>query len=53
MCLSRPPTDPERTRLRALLAEAAAESADPKSRRAALEDLVWSVATGKEFLFNH
>jgi hypothetical protein len=47
--LSRDPTAAERTKLRELLAEAAAAKAD---RRETLEDLAWGVLTGREFLFN-
>jgi len=49
--LSRRPTDAEVTRFRTLLAEAAADKS--MTRRDALEDLFWSVLSGKEFLFNH
>ena len=49
--LSRRPTDAELTRFRTLLAEAAADKG--MTRRDALEDLFWSVLSGKEFLFNH
>jgi hypothetical protein len=47
LALCRPPTDAERARLKETLAEAGAD------RRAALEDLLWGVCVGKEFLFNH
>jgi hypothetical protein len=46
--LARFPTDDERARLAALLDEA-----PPEERRAAIEDLFWSIASSKEFLFNH
>jgi hypothetical protein len=47
--LTRRPTDEERSRLVAELAEAKG----PESRREAVEDLYWAVLTGNEFLFNH
>ncbi len=51
LALCRPPTAEENARLTALMAEAAR---DPQAtRQAALEDLFWSVLTGREFLFNH
>jgi Protein of unknown function (DUF1553)/Protein of unknown function (DUF1549)/Bacterial Ig-like domain (group 2) len=46
--LSRFPTDAEKSRLVAVLAEAG-----PADKRAALEDLYWSILSSKEFLFNH
>jgi hypothetical protein len=46
--LSRFPTDEERAKLVAALAEAPQED-----RRAAIEDLYWSILSSKEFLFNH
>ncbi|MGD9723120.1 MAG: DUF1549 domain-containing protein [Pirellulales bacterium] len=46
--LSRFPTDDERARLVAALDEAPAAE-----RRAALEDLYWSILSSKEFLFHH
>ena len=50
LALSRQPTDAEHKRFSALMAEAAR---DPQTtRREILEDLFWSVLTGKEFLFN-
>jgi hypothetical protein len=49
--LSREPTEAERTRLQALMAEAAREPG--ATHREVLEDLFWSVLTGREFLFNH
>ena len=52
--LSRPPTDAERTRLRAALASAAGRDGwDAASRRQAVEDLYWATLTSREFLFNH
>ncbi|MFO0807730.1 MAG: DUF1553 domain-containing protein [Gemmataceae bacterium] len=44
--LSREPTPAESAKLLAVLTEA------PGDRRPALEDLVWGVLTGREFLFN-
>jgi hypothetical protein len=50
LALCREPTDTERKKFQALLADA---SADPKAtRREALEDLFWSVLASKEFMFN-
>jgi hypothetical protein len=50
LALCREPTAAERQRFTALMAEAAR---DPQTtRREALEDLFWSVLTGREFLFN-
>lgn len=50
LALSRPPTDKELAKFRAIMSEAAN---DPKSsRREALEDLFWAVLTGREFFFN-
>ena len=46
--LSRPPTEKEKSQ--ALQELQAAPEAD---RRAALEDIFWSVMSGKEFVFNH
>jgi hypothetical protein len=46
--LSRLPTDAEKSQLLAVLAEAG-----PADKRAALEDLFWSILSSKEFLFNH
>lgn len=46
--LSRYPTETEKLRLTALLAEAAGDE-----KRPAIEDLFWSVFTSKEFLFQH
>jgi hypothetical protein len=51
LALCRPPMPQEEKRLAKLMAESAA---DPQaSRREVLEDLYWSVLTGREFLFNH
>jgi hypothetical protein len=49
LALSRQPTPAEQTRVINLMKEAAAEQTP---RREVLEDLVWSVLSGKEFLFN-
>ncbi len=46
--LSRPPSDAERAALLAALGSARGDE-----RRAALEDLYWSILSSKEFLFNH
>lgn len=48
LALSRPPTEAERT---AAATELAAAPAD--ERRAAVEDLFWSLLTSREFLFQH
>ena len=55
---SRDPTESERQKLRAILAESpddvlAPDSVRRATRRAALEDLYWAILTDKEFLFNH
>ena len=50
LALSRPPTEAEAKKFKALLAEAAQDKGT--SRRAALEDLFWAVLTSKEFVFN-
>ena len=47
-CLSRLPTESEKTAITAILAATAAED-----RRAAVEDLYWSLLTSREFLFRH
>ena len=46
--LSRFPTDNEKQKLAAELA-----AAKPEERRGVIEDLYWSVLSGREFLFNH
>ncbi|NUM55290.1 MAG: DUF1553 domain-containing protein [Candidatus Hydrogenedentes bacterium] len=52
--LARPPRPEERENALAILASAAQGAADSNAeRRLALEDLVWAVLSGKEFLFNH
>jgi hypothetical protein len=48
LTLARQPTEREREKAVALLAEAA-----PGDRRTTLEDLFWSLMSSKEFLFNH
>jgi len=50
LALSRQPTAAEKKKFLAILAEASAEGA--QSRREAVEDFVWAVLTGREFLFN-
>jgi hypothetical protein len=50
LALSREPTRQEMARLQALMADAARDS--QTGRREVLEDLFWSVLTGREFLFN-
>jgi hypothetical protein len=47
--LSRKPTPVEAKKFLDILAEA---DKDPRARREALEDFVWAVLTGREFLFN-
>jgi hypothetical protein len=49
--LARRPTEEERKTFLGILGEAA--KAGPQSRREAIEDFVWAVLTGREFLFNH
>jgi hypothetical protein len=49
--LSRKPTSEERASFLAILGEAGKEG--PQSRREAIEDFVWAILTGREFLFNH
>lgn len=48
---ARPATADERKKFLAALADAAKEG--PSARREAIEDVIWAVLTGKEFLFNH
>lgn len=48
IALARQPTSAEKTKATELLA-----TASPTDRRAALEDLFWSLMSSKEFLFNH
>ena len=47
-CLSRPPQPTEREAHLKLL-----DAAPVKERRAAAEDLFWSLLTSREFLFQH
>lgn len=47
-CLARHPTGAERSEIEPLLTNAA-----PEERRIVLEDLVWSIVSSREFLFNH
>jgi len=49
--LTRPPTTAERQEFIDILDAAAKDG--PQSRREAVEDFVWAVLTGREFLFNH
>ena len=51
MALTRKPTAEERRKFLDILAETAKDG--PQSRREAIEDFVWAVLTGREFLFNH
>ena len=48
--LGRKPTIAESGKLTGLLKE---YDATPEARRQAVEDLIWAVVTGREFLFNH
>src|SRR5262249_27228237 len=51
LALTREPTAAERKHFLEILAEAAKDG--PQSRREAVEDFLWAVLTGREFLFNH
>ncbi len=51
LALSRKPTDTEKKKFLPILAESAKDGA--QSRREGIEDFVWAVLTGREFLFNH
>jgi hypothetical protein len=51
LALSREPTADEMKKFQGLLADAAKDK--QATRREILEDLFWSVLTGREFLFNH
>jgi hypothetical protein len=51
MALTRQPTAEERMKFLDILEEAAKDGA--QSRREAVEDFIWAVLTGREFLFNH
>jgi hypothetical protein len=46
--LSRLPSKTEKTKMIATI-----ESADPKDKRAAIEDALWALLSSREFLFNH
>jgi hypothetical protein len=46
--LSRPPTAEEKSKILAVLAET-----KPEEKRAAIEDIYWSILSSNEFLFNH
>ncbi len=48
-CLSRAPTDTEKTKL----LEAVETAADDKERANILEDIFWAILNSKEFIFNH
>ncbi len=49
--LARSPSQSELKRFAVVVSEASKDG--PAARREALEDVVWAVLTGKEFLFNH
>ena len=51
LALARKPTPAEKKKFLEILAEAA--KAGAQSRREGIEDFVWAVLTGREFLFNH
>jgi hypothetical protein len=51
MALARPAGAAEKSKFLGILADAAKEGA--QARREAIEDFVWAVLTGREFLFNH
>jgi hypothetical protein len=51
LALTREPTPDEKRTFLDILAEAAKDG--PQARREAVEDFVWAVLTGREFLFNH
>jgi len=51
LALARAPSASEAKTLTAVLAEARRES--PAAHREGIEDAIWAVLTGKEFLFNH
>lgn len=50
LALSRPATAAEKRKLLDILSESAKDG--PQSRRGAIEDVVWALLTGREFLFN-
>ncbi len=47
-CVARMPSETERVEILSLLG-----SAKPEDRRELIEDLVWSIVSSREFLFNH
>ncbi len=49
--LTRNPTPAEKKKFLDILGDAAKDG--PQSRREAIEDFIWAVLTGREFLFNH
>ena len=51
LALARSPSASEARTLTGALADASRES--PAAHREAIEDVIWAVLTGKEFLFNH
>jgi len=51
LALARTPTPTEKKKFLEILTEATKDGA--QARREALEDFVWAVLTGREFLFNH
>jgi hypothetical protein len=51
LALSRKPTDVEKRKFLDILSESSKDGA--QSRREGIEDFVWAVLTGREFLFNH
>jgi hypothetical protein len=51
LALSRSPTEAELTKFKRLMAETAKDTGT--TRREVLEDLLWAVLSGREFLFNH
>lgn len=51
LALCREPTASERKKFLKILAETTKDNA--QARREAIEDFVWAVLTGREFLFNH
>jgi len=46
--LSRPPTEAEKSKIIAVLSQT-----KPQEKRAAIEDVYWSILSSNEFLFNH